>query len=575
MREEWREVVEGVGENRVVRGFEYSVTLADGSKRRRSTNCKGVFDEAGRFVGVRGATLDITATAAAEDRAIQAETRLKDAIDALPVGFQLFDADDRLIMFNGEAQRRFREFGVPLTVGDTYEEVVRRNVMSGILPEANGREEAFIRERLEAHRDQTGPTELRTGEDEWLLTSEYRMPDGSYIRINTDISELKRNEQALFEAKQTAEQADLAKSKFLAAASHDLRQPLQALILMLRLLESRASDAKTLDLVGDAQGALDIMARLLNALLDMSKLDAGLVVPAMAPFDVGALLKRLGRQFAPQADEKGLDLRVVAPDVWGMSDVGLLERIIENLLANAVRYTDEGRILLGCRRRGDRLAIEVWDTGVGIAEDQQAEIFSEFHQIGNAERNLTRGLGLGLAIVDRLATLLGHSIDLRSAPGGGSVFTVELPLAEAVAVPSDALMAPESELRLLEGMTALVIEDDDAVRHAMAMVLEELKLTVWQAGNGTEALSLLDGTDAPPDVIFADYRLSEGTWGHEVIAEIRRRFQCQVMAAIITGDTAPAEISEIHASGCRLLYKPVDVHAIVDVLQAARRMSLH
>jgi CheY-like chemotaxis protein len=395
------------------------------------------------------------------------------------------------------------------------------------------------------------------------------------VTISTDITELKRHEQALLEAMQTAEQANLAKSKFLAAASHDLRQPLQALILMLRLLESRASDTKTSELVGDAQGALDIMARLLNALLDMSKLDAGLVAPDMAPFDAGALLKRLGRQFEPQADEKGIELRVVAPDVWGMSDVGLLERIIENLLANAVRYTDEGRVLLGCRRRGDRLRIEVWDTGVGIAEDQQAEIFAEFHQIGNAERNLARGLGLGLAIVDRLATLLGHPIDLRSVPGGGSVFTVELPLAEAAAAPSDALMAPESEMRLLEGMTALVIEDDDAVRRAMAMALEELKLTVWQASSGTEALALLDGTGVPPDVIFADYRLSEGTWGHEVIAEIRRRFQRQVMAAIITGDTAPSEISEIHASGCRLLYKPVDLHAIVDVLQAARRASLH
>ena len=544
--------------------------LSDGTRRHRSTSGKAIHDADGRVVGFRGSTLDVTEAAEAERRAATAEARLKDAVDALPVGFQWFDADDRLILFNKATER---DFDAPMNLGDSYEEVVRRNVANGILPEAVGREEAFIAERLGTHRRRTGPVELRMADGRWLLVSEHRMPDGGHVRINTDITELKRNQQALFEAKQTAELANLAKSKFLAAASHDLRQLLQALILMLRLLENRAGDAKTSALVGDAQGALDIMARLLNALLDMSKLDAGLVVPDVAPLNIGELLTQLGRQFAPQADEKEIDLRIVAPDLWVLSDVGLLERIIENLLANALRYTEQGRVLLGCRRRGDRLRIEVWDTGIGIGRDQQDEIFSEFHQIGNAERNLTRGLGLGLAIVDRLAKLLGHSIDLRSEPGRGSVFAVELPIGDRSQSPPSPPPATESEMQLLEGLVALVIEDDDAVRRAMVMALEQLKLTVWQAAGGTEALSLLAAMGgAPPDVIFADYRLSEGTWGHQVIAEIRRRYDLDITAAIITGDTAPAEIREIHASGCRLLYKPVDMHAIVDVLRAARRI---
>jgi CheY-like chemotaxis protein len=341
---------------------------------------------------------------------------------------------------------------------------------------------------------------------------------------------------------------------------------------MLRLLDSRVADAKTSELVADARGALDIMARLLNALLDMSKLDAGLVVPDVGPLNIGTLLKQLVRQFTPQAAEAGIDLRLVAPDRWVRSDIGLLERIIENLLANAVRYTEGGgRILLGCRRAGDFLRVEVWDSGIGIGADHLQEIFSEFHQIGNAERNLTRGLGLGLAIVDRLASLLGHRIDVRSELGQGSVFSVELPLAAGAAEEGDETAASDADLRLLAGLTALVIEDDDAVRRAMVMVLEDLNLNVWQARSGSEARSLLHRTGHPPDVIFADYRLSEGTWGHQVIAEVRRRFDCSIAAAIITGDTAPSEISAIQASGCHLLYKPVDLSAIVDVLRAARQ----
>ena len=246
-----------------------------------------------------------------------------------------------------------------------------------------------------------------------------------------DITDRKHVGAALEAAKKQAERANLGKSRFLAAASHDLRQPLQTIFLMHGILATSVEDPAAVKLIARLGELLDVMSSLLNKLLDINQLEAGIVNPEPSDFSIGVLLERLSRDFAYQAEGKLLSCRVVASRLAVHSDPTLLEQMIRNLLSNALKYTKRGKILLGCRRHGDRLRIEVWDTGLGIPEGQLKAIFDEFHQLDNPARERERGLGLGLSIVQRLGDLLHHKVDVRSTPGKGSVFAIEVPLAGA------------------------------------------------------------------------------------------------------------------------------------------------
>ncbi|MGE5504529.1 MAG: ATP-binding protein [Actinomycetota bacterium] len=370
-------------------------------------------------------------------------------------------------------------------------------------------------------------------------------------------------------AKQGAEAASIAKSRFLAAASHDLRQPVQSLYLFAGVLDQQLAGSRSRKLVGDMLHALDAMKLLLDGLLDMSKLDAGLVVPQFEDVAVGPLLARLAEEYGGRARRLGLDFRWVPSTAVVRSDPVLLERMLRSLLDNALRFTPFGRVLLGCRRRNGRMDVQVIDTGIGIAPEQQASIFEEFHQLANPERDRSKGLGLGLAIVSRLGRLLGHGVDLRSAPARGSAFTVSLPrVAGAVAGESTA-QAPAPE-RI--GGTVVVIEDEPLVRLGFQTMLEGWGFHVLAGATAEEALEEIDRTGHHPDLVIADYRLPNNAVGTEAIRAVLQHCGAHAPGLIVTGDTAPQRLREAKASGYELLHKPVaaeELRKVVNTLLAA------
>jgi two-component system CheB/CheR fusion protein len=372
-----------------------------------------------------------------------------------------------------------------------------------------------------------------------------------------DISALKRAEEASTAAKLLAESANLGKSRFLAAASHDLRQPLQTLSLLHGLLAKKLKDADALKLVARADETLTAMAGMLNTLLDINQLEAGVVRPKIVDFPINDLLERLKTEFSYHAHAKRLGWRVRPCRLAVRSDPRLLEQIIRNLLSNAVRYTERGGILLGCRRRGDQLRIEVWDTGLGIPQGQLRAIFKEFHQIDNPDRQPIRGLGLGLAIVQRLGELLGHAIDVRSREGKGSVFAVEVPLAPQPArLAREGLEQEPGEIAVRHG-SILIIEDDPAVREALELLVHTDGHRATAAANGEEAIELVVHKDVRPDLVIVDYNLPRGLTGLRVMARLRETLGAGVPALVLTGDISTEALHEIAAQGYLQRSKPV------------------
>jgi signal transduction histidine kinase/CheY-like chemotaxis protein len=347
--------------------------------------------------------------------------------------------------------------------------------------------------------------------------------------------------------------ANLAKSRFLAAASHDLRQPLHALGLFVAELRAQKLPSEGRHLVGRIDAAVAAMNELFGALLDISKLDAGVLATCLVDFPVDHLFSRIETTFAAAARDKGLSLRVIASGAYLRSDAILLERILLNLVANALRYTARGRIVLGCRRRGENVCIEVWDTGPGIAVDRQQEVFAEFAQLGPPEqRHPDGGLGLGLAIVDRLGRLLQHRVTLRSIPGKGSCFSIEVPLATA---PRSTAAALPASFELPLGKLVAVIDDDALVLESMAGLMRSWGCIVVTASNAAEAAARLAGDR--PSLIVSDYHLSGGMTGIAAIEQLRALFQAPIAAFLVSADVAADRSVQARASGHQLLQKPV------------------
>ncbi len=367
-----------------------------------------------------------------------------------------------------------------------------------------------------------------------------------------DASERKRAETALKSAKWHAERASLSKSRFLAAASHDLRQPLQTLSLMRGILAKKIKDKnndEALKLVARLNETADALLGILDALLDINQLEAGSVRPEKVDFPVNDLLERLRIEFTFHAQAHGLIWRVVPCRLSIMSDPRLLEQIIRNLLSNAVTHTERGKILLGCRRRGDKLRIEVWDTGAGIPAEQLHAIFEEFHQLDNSARDHNRGFGLGLSIVRRLANLLGHSVDVQSCPGKGSVFALETPLGGE----QPGALPRRRWSNTVQGTgyhaVILVVEDDPSVREMLALLFTSEGHRTATAADGKQALALARGT-MRPDIIVADYSLPNGMTGLQVIASVREALGRELPAVILTGDISTDTMREITRRGC-------------------------
>ena len=385
-----------------------------------------------------------------------------------------------------------------------------------------------------------------------------------------DVTERKRAETALKSAKWHAERANLGKSRFLAAASHDVRQGLQTLSLVRGILAKKLMDKKdeeALKLIAALNKTAGALTGMLDTLLDINQLETGIVHPEKVNFPINDMLEQLRIEFAYHAQAHGLLWHVVPCRLSIWSDPRLLEQIIRNLLSNAVKYTERGKILLGCRRRGDKLRIEVWDTGVGIPEGELHAIFAEFHQLDNPARERSRGLGLGLAIVQRLGHLLEHSIDVHSRPGKGSVFAVEAPLGREQ---SEKLpQGRQSHTVQNSGCDAaiLVVEDDPSMREMLALLFKSQGHRAAAAVDGKQALALARGS-IRPDIVVAGYNLPNGMTGLQVIADVREALGRQIPAVILTGDISTDTMREITRQSCMQRSKPVRAEELTHLIQS-------
>lgn len=370
-----------------------------------------------------------------------------------------------------------------------------------------------------------------------------------------EIEERSRVEVRLREAKQEAERANLSKTKFLAAVSHDLLQPLNAARLFTSaLLEQSPAPAS---LVRNISHSLEDVENLLGTLVDISKLDAGVIKADVAPFALGELLDNLALEFGQLARSEGLRLSYVPSSVLVRSDVQLLARILRNLLSNAIRYTPGGRVLLGCRRVGGCVSIEVWDTGVGIAPDKLEEVFQEFKRGDQQRPNQDRGLGLGLAIVDKIAGILGHKVSLRSQLGRGSVFCVQVPLAKRLARRSTQLVCSEPLLERLHGARIWVLDNDAAICAGMRTLLEGWGCQVITALSEQDLAAQVEQFHADADLLIADYHLDDDANGVDAVAAINARRSSPLPALMITANYSNELKAQMRELGHTLMHKPV------------------
>ncbi|MBP2228233.1 PAS domain S-box-containing protein [Azospirillum agricola] len=481
-------------------------------------------------------------------------TKREDWLDALlsanGAPHALLDAQGRLLVAN-------RAFAAAL--GQQPEEIEGKTLAQAGVP-------AALAQLVEGQRRRVAVTGasatvagvLPTGA---LTLTAVRDADGAVTGVaaigDADAARLAVAQEEAARARADAERARTAKGKFLSAASHDLRQPFQAMHLFHHLLMMRLTDPASVELGNKLEQSIIGGETLLRALLDVSALEAGLVVPQPRGFPVDETLGQMLEEFGPEAEAKGLRFNVRPAGVEITSDPTLLERLLRPILSNAIRYTESGGVLLAARRRKDRLLIEVWDTGIGIDPANHAAIFEDFHQLGNPGRDRKQGLGLGLAIVRRLAETLGHPVTLRSRPGRGSVFVVEVPLADAGTDEDDPGAEDAAEGDPAETGTVLVIEDDAMQLEGIGLLLRGWGYDVIPVRGIDEAVAGLDAA-APPDLVLSDLRLSGPESGIDAIQAVRARCGRRVPGVIVTGDTDPDRLRSVDRSGLRLLHKPCD-----------------
>jgi len=390
------------------------------------------------------------------------------------------------------------------------------------------------------------------------------------LRLQKEKMEEQKNR--LIKQKEVAEQANMSKSRFLAAASHDLRQPLQAQALFVAELNSRLHEPeKCRVILSRLDESIHAMRGLFNALLDISKLDAGVVQPKSQDFKISSLLAVIKDEYSAHAREKGLEFKVRCSARQGSdvvcTDPRLLDSVLRNLVVNAIRYTQSGKVLVGCRIRGKYLCVEVWDTGPGIAEKYQQTIFEEFFQVENQQRDRSQGLGLGLSVVQRIAKLLNCPIQLDSIVGKGTRFSVSVLLSdnEAVTVRSHVKLMPTSHV--LAGVRVAVIDDDIAIQQAMKGLLDSWGCYVLIAGSVNELLYKLSRSQFAPKIVIADYRLPGEATGVQTVQQVRVLLKNNVPAILITGDISIDKLQDVKLSGIPLMHKPVQPGKLRTLMQ--------
>ena len=375
----------------------------------------------------------------------------------------------------------------------------------------------------------------------------------SFNRLKKDLWE---QGEGLQNAKFDAERANKAKSVFLASASHDLRQPLNAMQMYIAALQSKVKDKEILRIIEDINSVSISTARLLNALLDVSELEVGAIKPRHEIFSVNNILISIFQSYLPLAKDKELDFRIVPSSLYVRSDPALLERILGNFMSNAIRYTNKGSVLIGCRKRGDKVSVEVWDTGCGISDDQMSLIYEDFYQVENKERDRGKGLGLGLALAKRLADSLEHTIDSKSSLGSGSCFSVSVDLAENKADKNQSEIF--MNIMNLSGINILLVEDDIDVLKATKQLLESWGCKVKTARNKDEVMNLIkENPYDNPDIILADNRLPGDASGIDITYLIQEKLQASIPCVIMTGDVERNHVQSIIDQGFPVLLKPI------------------
>jgi signal transduction histidine kinase len=667
----------------------------------------------------------------AKEAAEQAQRRLREAIETISEGFALFDADDRLVLWNSNYVGLLTVLGQDVRVGTPFAEVIHTAVANGAIRDAAGREEDWTAARIAYHHHPDRPFVYRLDDGRWVQVNERRTDEGGTVSLYTDITDIKEMEEkrrerelaeksellqatlenlsqgvavfnrelrlvawnqryidlhqfppglihegtpygealrcnaergeygegdpadqvkervdsaltnlpraserrlsdgrivdvasnrmpdggfvstysditgrkladtklrdseqrlkiaarelqlaneslerrvdqrtaelsaaieALQQAKLAAEQANASKTKFLAAASHDLDQPLNAARLFVAALaEQESMDKGNRDLVASIENALKAISGLLHALYDISKLDAGIMSAEVVEFDVAPLLEQLHKEYLPQAREAGIELRMVPCGAAIRSDPRLLARVLRNFLSNALRYTESGRILLGCRRRHGQLVVGVWDSGIGIPEEKMADIFQEFQQIALPGRHREKGMGLGLAIVERISRLLNHPLEVRSRLGAGSCFAIRIPVADRAtsAMPQGQPLVLAADRDALNGLPILAIDDDPSGLEAITALLTAWKCKVTPIRSRDELDRWLAQAPTAPKVVVADYHLGDGSNGVMLIEALRARFGSDLAAFIVTSDRTPELRSRLKEVGLAMLPKPV------------------
>lgn len=506
---------------------------------------------------------------------------LQTALDHAKQGITVFDKNLRLLCWNQE----FRELlELPpdfLHVGVGLDEIIRFNAQRGLY--GPGRVDDFVADRLERiiTKLDTFRTRLHPSGRVMEIRSN-RMPDGGTVTTYTDVTETVMSEEALERANETlerrvrertreltrlnqelerakaeADEANISKTRFLAAASHDILQPLNAARLYVTSLVER-SDGNDAPLAANVDASLEAVEEILSTLLDISRLDTGAMKPEMSRFRMDELMGQLEVEFRPLAQEKGLELIIVSSSVTVCSDRRLLRRLLQNLISNAIKYTPQGRVLVGCRRRGGRISVEVWDTGLGIPASKQRLIFKEFQRLEQGAK-VARGLGLGLSIVERIARVLDLPVRVLSTPGKGSTFSIMLAVADPVAPAPPAAARVSTPATPLAGMHVLCIDNEPRILEGMDMLLSGWGCTVTTAAGLDDALALAGR--GVPDVVLADYHLDSGD-GLEAVRQLRAVWKAAVPGVLITADRSPAVREAAQALDLHILAKPVKPAAL-------------
>ncbi|MDR3517743.1 MAG: PAS-domain containing protein [Azospirillaceae bacterium] len=548
---------------------------------------------------------DITARKHAERALREGERRIRTITDALPALIAYVDKDQRYRFVNKPYEDWFKQpradiDGKPMWValGPTHYAQRRPYVLAALsgqevtfeieLPSSEGGQRyglATYLPHFDENRTVLGYFALIQDITERRLVAEAlkeakeslerRVEErtAALMSVNTqlhqEIAERRTVEAALRIATRQAQEANLSKTRFLAAASHDLLQPLNAARLFVSALADLDQTPQNRTLIENTDVALESVEELLATLLDISKLDAGAVSPEITDFPIDSLLSAMTTEFRALTKDRGLDFRIVSSTAVVRSDIRLLRRIIQNFLSNAVRYTRRGGVLLGCRRRGDALRIDVWDTGPGIPEDKQTEIFEEFRRLGNEQSARDRGMGLGLAIVERISRMLGHPINVRSVVGKGSMFSVTVPLG-TFRGSQVKQKPPTTGNNRLTGTMVLVIDNEHSIITGMTALLQGWGCVVYGATSGDEAIGLLATIGRPPDFVIADYHLDHGCIGINEISRLEAHLGAPVHGIVITANRRPEVNDEVEARGYHLLNKPIKPAQLRALMTALR-----